>query len=240
MKKSLLIITSLISLSLTKTVLCSDLNNLQEIFSHIYNVGMWGHKDEIGDDSVSGGGSRISSTKKIRTILPEIIQKFNIKSMLDIPCGDWHWMRITDLGPIIYYGADIVPDLVLYNQEHYGNTNRIFLHLDLTSEKLPCVDLILCRDCLAHLSLENVLSALKNIKRSGAIYLLVSNFNRGYFNQKINDGEWQPLNLLLPPFNFPQPLLSVDEKVPMGNDLLYNKHLYMWKLADLDLDNIKL
>ena len=71
--------------------------------------------------------------------------------MLDVPCGDFYWMRLVPLD-VDYTGGDIVSDIVARNQAQYGDERRRFLRLDLLQDPLPAADLIFCRDCLVHLS----------------------------------------------------------------------------------------
>ena len=46
--------------------------------------------------------------------------------MLDIPCGDWEWMRLVEreMGSVRYYGADIAPDLIECLKSQYGRADR--------------------------------------------------------------------------------------------------------------------
>lgn len=94
----------------------------------------------------------MTQTAEIRRLLPLLIGDLDVKTMLDIPCGDWHWMKdvplLTD-----YIGADIVPELVEQNQQLYGNETYRFLNLDLIRDDLPKVDLVLSRDVLVNLLL---------------------------------------------------------------------------------------
>lgn len=143
--------------------------SVEEKFTEIYENNLW-----CSPESVSGGGSEMQNTKVIRKELPVLIQKFNIQSILDIPCGDYNWMKSVDLGNAFYIGADIVQPLVKRNKELYNNID--FRLLDLTKDILPKVDLIFVRDCLGHLSNDNVLLALKNCKESGSKYLLATSF----------------------------------------------------------------
>src|SRR5205085_4730414 len=98
-------------------------------------------------------------------------------ALLDIPCGDFGWLSTTDLG-VAYTGADIVASLVEENQQRYGSAGRTFARLDLTCDKLPAADVVLCRDCLVHLSYANIGRALANIRASGAKWLLMTSFPR--------------------------------------------------------------
>uniref|UniRef100_UPI002157A42F class I SAM-dependent methyltransferase n=2 Tax=Pseudomonadota TaxID=1224 RepID=UPI002157A42F len=85
-----------------------------------------------------------------RTELPHLLREFNIRSVLDIPCGDFNWMRHVDLGGVHYIGADIVPELVEHNRRTYRGPRIQFEHLDVIASPLPKVDAVLCRDGLVH------------------------------------------------------------------------------------------
>ena len=73
----------------------------------MYNTNHWG-----GKDFLSGSGSNLIQTKTINQELPKIFLEFNIITVLDIPCGDFYWMRVLDLRNIKYLGADIVREIV--------------------------------------------------------------------------------------------------------------------------------
>lgn len=130
-----------------------------------------------------------------------------------------------------YIGGDIVAEMVEENQRRYGNHNHRFIHLDLIQDKLPQVDLILCRDCLVHFSDRHIFSALKNIKNSGSTYILTTTFVGLERNQNIPLGLWRPINLQLPPFGFPIPKMLIDEGCPLEG--YKDKHLGLWEIEDI-------
>ena len=144
-------------------------------------------------------------------------------------------MKHMTLGIDEYIGTDIVSELVRQNQQLYGGARRRFIRLDLTRDQLPQVDLILCRDCLVHFSLQEVFSVFKNFKRSKSRYLLVTTFTGVWPNKEIATGEWRPLNLQLPPFNLPRPLRIINEKCTEANGVYADKSLGLWRLEDLPL-----
>ena len=75
---------------------------MEQIFRKIYSTNEWGAKS-----SRSGPGSEIEMTTNIRRELPLLIEKYGIKSVVDIPCGDFNWMKeIVHLLPN-YIGGDI-------------------------------------------------------------------------------------------------------------------------------------
>jgi hypothetical protein len=202
-------------------------HSTRDIFRDIYHSNLWGNKD-----SRSGAGSDLTQTAEIRRLLPLLIDDLGAKTMLDIPCGDWHWMKEAQL-LVSYTGADIVPELVERNQQLYGNETRRFVALDLIKDDLPKVDLVLSRDVLVHLSFNDIFSALCNLKKSGSEYLLTTTFTDRPTNPDIPTGQWRPLNLQKPPFNFPPPLRLINEKCTEGDGSWGDKNLGLWKLADI-------
>jgi len=197
-------------------------------FAPFYAENRWGN-----DESVSGPGSSLARTAKLRRELPLLLQEIRARTLLDAPCGDFNWMKDTQLGVERYIGADIIPDLITRNVELYGNDQTQFALLDLTRDKLPRVDVILCRDCFIHFSYRHISAAIRNFKRSGSEYLLANTYPAWRENENIRTGGFRPLNLTLPPFNFPTPLRQINEKLPEEEARFFGKILGLWKLTDL-------
>lgn len=197
-------------------------------FSYICEKNLWG-----AGESVSGLGATAVETQALRKELPALLRKLNVTSVLDIPCGDFLWMRDVDLTGVSYVGADIVPSIVAANTAKFSAPMRRFLQLDLTAGALPSADLILCRDCLVHLSYANIRRAIANIKRSRAQWLLATNFLRLRSNSDIADGDWRPLNLTRPPFHFPAPEAVIVEGCQEAGGAYDDKALALWRLTDL-------
>lgn len=202
--------------------------HMESTFTPFYTENLWGC-----DESVSGPGSSVSNTAKLRRELPKLLQKIGARTLLDAPCGDFNWMKETELGVEHYVGVDIIPDLVARNRKLYGNKQTEFLLLDLTRDKLPRSDVILCRDCLIHFSYRHVAAAIKNFKRSGSTYLLTNSYPAWFWNENIRTGDFRPINITMPPFNFPPPLKKIQEKFPAEEVRAYGKILGLWKLSDL-------
>lgn len=161
---------------------------MKELFEGIYENNLWN-----GLESRSGTGSDTDQTRKISHALPLILGKYNIDSMLDIPCGDYHWMKDVDLRGVKYIGADIVFKAVAKNKSNHPRVD--FRLLDITSSDLPMVDAVFCRDLLGHFSREDVKKALANIKRSGAKYLIATTFPFVVEDVDIVTGGWRPINM---------------------------------------------
>lgn len=196
-----------------------------QVFQEIYDRKMWG-----SEGSVSGQGSSLAETEAVRAALPALIGELGIKSMLDAPCGDFHWMNTVDFD-VDYIGGDIVPDLVTRNQAQYANARRRFTWVDLTADVLPKVDLVFCRDCLPHLAASEIRKAIANIRRSGAKYLLTTTFERNTDNPDIPTGMFRAINLELPPFSLGKPLRLIDERCPTPG--YGDKRLGLWRVSDL-------
>lgn len=201
---------------------------LRERFARIFETNLWG-----SDASVSGSGSAPEETRVLRSRLPPLLRRLRVTTMLDIPCGDFGWMRKVDLDGISYTGADIVPELVERNRRVYGNAWRSFAVLDLTTDSLPAVDLVFCRDCLVHLSNAHIREALRNVYASGATWLLTTTFTAHWQDGDMEDGDWRPLNLEGPPFHLPPPLALVNEGCSEHDGAFADKSLGLWRIADL-------
>jgi SAM-dependent methyltransferase len=198
--------------------------NRKEIFSDIFLNRFWG-----GRVSASGPGSDLEETVVLRRELPLLFKSLSIKSVLDAPCGDFNWMKETDYALEKYIGMDIVPAVVSANERAYGNAKRSFLVGDIVQDALPCVDFILCRDCLAHLPAVDVLEAIRRFKESGSTYLAATTFPNTRANADIVAGQYRSLNLQIAPINLPTPFIIIDEQTPIYD----KKMLGVWKVGDL-------
>jgi hypothetical protein len=198
------------------------------VFGRIYKSNLWNNPD-----SVSGYGSNLANTEEIRKLLPVLIKDLKAETFLDIPCGDFFWMKEVDLPDVIYTGADIVKDLVDLNNQKYKNEKRSFVYLDITRDDLPESGIIFCRDCLPHLDFGSIFSALEKIRRSGSEYLITSTYINTRVNRDSPLGRFKPINFQLPPFNFPKPLKMIKDKCIQDNFILEDKSLGLWKIIDL-------
>lgn len=198
----------------------------EKIFTTYYRQNKW-----RGRESVSGIGSDPEHTRVVVERLPGLLRDYAVTSVLDIPCGDFAWMQRVPLEGIDYLGADIVEPLIKSNRDLYASAKIRFERLDLISDALPQADLVICRDCLVHLSYADALSALRNILASGSRLLLTTTFTDRNSNQDINTGGWRPLNLECPPFNLPTPLKVIDEQ--FDHPKYRDKSIGLWRVPDL-------
>jgi len=196
----------------------------QDVFTAVYAEAGWGSAE-----SGSGTGSELRATENIRAELPGLLRRRGISSLLDAPCGDWNWMRRIDLGDISYTGMDIVAPVIASNRASYARPGVRFATADLTTDELPAVDAVLCRDCLVHVSFADIAAILANFRRTGATWLLLNDYPEVRRNRdQPTSRRWRRLNFQLAPFHFPEPL----ERIADGGDVDPSQ-LSLWRLGDL-------
>ncbi len=203
-----------------------QLESMEAKFTAVHGENTW-----RSAESVSGRGSTLHETEAIRRELPGLIEQIGVRSILDIPCGDFHWMQDVTLDVDTYIGADVV-DAIVESNRQFADDRRQFVKLDLTRDPLPEVDLVFCRDCLVHFSYADVRRALANIARSGSKYLATTTFPGRPENHDILTGQWRPLNVQRPPLSFPEPIRLIDERCPMKG--YTDKSLGLWRVATFD------
>ena len=200
----------------------------QGTFSRYYKSNFW--KD---NHSRSGEGSNKEQTQVIRKILPDILDRYNIQTLIDVPCGDFFWMNQVELRTVKYIGYDIVPEVIKKNTELFGSDQVRFSHRDMCQDLLDNCDMILCRDALVHLSFEDIQKALDNFKKSSAHYLLTTTFPKRSTNQDIVTGQWRTLNLQIDPFCFPDSLEIYNEGSTEQEGRYADKSIALWDLKSL-------
>ncbi|MEV7548352.1 class I SAM-dependent methyltransferase [Amycolatopsis sp. NPDC089917] len=200
----------------------------QDRFTYIFRSRLW------SSSSVSGPGSESVQTRELSERLPVLLERFGVRTLLDLPCGDFGWLSEVDLDLDRYIGADIVTDLVEANAARFRDDPvREFRTLDLTGDPLPAADLVLCRDCLVHLSFADIERALRNLRRSGSRYLLTTTFTELSTNNDIVTGDWRPVNLCREPFGFPEPLAVLVEGCTEEDGAYADKSLGLWEIATI-------
>lgn len=216
-------------------VIQNRVGSMESVFSEIYRKNIWGN-----DESISGSGSTLDATELIREQLPSLFKEFGFRSLLDAPCGDFNWMKETNLDLDAYWGMDIVPDIVARNRQRFGNDRVKFLTGNLIKDPLPKVDVVLCRDCFNHLDFASIRSALLNFHRSGAGYvLLTTDISFGDVLEDIVVGRSRTLNLQAAPIALPPPVrLLLDgprarAAATCGPDAAWGRRLGLWKTSDV-------
>jgi SAM-dependent methyltransferase len=194
----------------------------RRVFTTIYAENGW-----RCEESRSGPGSTWERTRHLVEVLPALLRELGARSLLDAPCGDFHWMSRVALADVAYVGVDIVPAMIEANRARFGTTGRRFEVADLVRDPLPRADAILCRECLVHLALADAMAALANFRRTGARWLIATTFPATETNGEVATGWWRPLNLERPPFALPPAARLVSERLPEWPD----KALGVWALT---------
>ena len=194
-------------------------------FDEAFRTGAWTDTGE----SASGDGSSLAATEKLRAALPRAIEELAVKTLLDVPCGDWNWMSQVDLPLERYIGGDIVSPLIRQNQERFSDPRRTFLLIDLCIDELPAADLLLCRDAFIHFSYTDIWRAIANVKDAGITYIATTTFPATETNtDQLTGIPWRPINLEAAPFSFPQPFMKISDHFNRPDQILA-----FWQVSDL-------
>lgn len=116
----------------------------------------------------SGVGSRGIFAKKKLALIQKCVREEEIKSVIDLGCGDLFWIKHLDIQQ--YTGIDFSQTVIKKNQQI--RPNWCFKSFDFSSEKVSDeADLAICLDVLIHqptsekhdLVIENALKASRKI-----------------------------------------------------------------------------
>lgn len=126
-------------------------------FTNIYNTNKW--------IKGSGAGSYIENTKEYNKYIINFIRSNSVQSVLDLGCGDWQssYLIYENLPNIDYTGIDCVESVIENNKIKYPTYK--FLCFDFVNqlEVIKNSDLIILKDVLQHLELEDIYKLLDYI-----------------------------------------------------------------------------
>ena len=193
------------------------------VFTNIFRKNWWNN-----GESRSGWGAELGRTVTIRAALPAFAHRHSLRSLLDAPCGDFHWMQYVEWPEgFRYMGADIVGDLIVENRRKYPYTE--FVELDVLRDPLPAVDGWLARDLMIHFPDQAVRAALDQFRKSTISYLLATTYPNARSNTDIEFGQVRHHNLCAPPFNLPKPF----ELLPEDDDPRTGRVIGVWRRSDI-------
>jgi hypothetical protein len=199
----------------------------EEKFRAIYEHNLWGN-----DESVSGAGSTFRQTVNLREQLPKVFTDYSVTTVFDAPCGDFNWMKhLLPTVDVEYIGGDVVAALIAADRESFASDRVSFVDLDLITDAYPQADLMICRDCLFHFSYADTQSALQRFIDSGIPYLLTTTHinSSGFENRDIETGSFRLMDLFKAPYNFPSPLLVIDDWLPPEPE----RQMCLWNRAQV-------
>ena len=194
--------------------------------------------------SLSGPGSNAEETIGIRIVLPVLLPLLEVRSILDVPCGDFNYMREVlnaTQHSITYHGMDIVNPLVLQLEATFGSATHASRHrisfsrFDLASGYLWPADLVVVRDVLFHFTEDRANDVLRRVAESGCRFALVTYFPRvdnkaaaSKYRAGRGFSSYASWNLEQAPFGLPPPILSI------GKDgARLDRVVGLWRCANL-------
>ncbi|MES2834118.1 MAG: class I SAM-dependent methyltransferase [Pseudomonadota bacterium] len=189
-------------------------------FTEVYEQRLW-----LSEESVSGSGSERQSGQVRHSIdlLNRFTRELQIRSIADIPCGDFNWMpEYLDQNPgVEYVGYDVVPALIAENRAKFPG--RRLEVLDITRRRPARADLVFSKDMFNHLPLDDIWAALENMVASRPRYLLLTT-NKGFENIELEPTQphaSRHLDLQAAPFLLPEPLYG-------------DHYLLLWRREDVE------
>lgn len=154
----------------------------EDVFTDIYLQGKWGKGDT---PFFSGTGSIEETYRPYIQFMQDFIRKHQIKTVVDLGCGDFRVGRHLAQQPDLNYtGCDIVRPLIEYNQKTFGNANIQFLQRNMITDELPDGDLCIIRQVFQHLSNDSILKVLPKLKKYR--YVVIADAQPDMDKQKIN------------------------------------------------------
>jgi SAM-dependent methyltransferase len=134
------------------------------------NQRFWNERYQRLPELGSGPGSRAYGAWIKRRLIREVVAKYQIRSILDIGCGDLCWLQEDLISEVAYCGCDISKVIVERNRARFPQLQ--FLLHDVASAALPqTAELVVCFDVLIHQierdafqrTLRHVLASVSNI-----------------------------------------------------------------------------
>ena len=193
-------------------------------FRHIYLSNHWQNYFKLDlQKSRSGPGSNLNYTSDMSRKLEKFFAEKNIKTILDIGCGDFIWMNLL-LNKYYnydkYLGLDIVDELIKNNNLKYSNDKISFKTFDLVKDEIPKgFDIILIRDVFIHLKNEQIVNFLNLLKNLDIKFFGVTSTPSLKKNNELKAvGRYRDINIEIEPFNLKNFLHKIDEK--NNNDTL--------------------
>ncbi|WP_116771139.1 class I SAM-dependent methyltransferase [Maribacter litoralis] len=187
----------------------------KKAMQQVYQERLWG--SGASSEFYSGEGSHLPEIVEpyVKTVI-DFLSQFNKNiSVCDLGCGDFNIGKELVSYTEKYIAVDIVPELILRNQNLFQIPNLEFQCLDIAKDDLPIADCAIIRQVLQHLSNAEVLQITRKLKLYK--YIIVTEHlpsDEFIANVDIISGQGTRLKkksgiqLLQPPFN----LKIVEEK----------------------------
>jgi len=194
----------------------------------VFRGATWG-----GDESISGPGSSLKATGRLRAALPTAFDQLAIRCLVDAPCGDMNWMRTVDYDFDRFIGVDLLETLITRLSTDPDFPPQYHFQIgNIVTDVLPTADALFCRDGLVHLPFAAIHESIQRWGQAGFQYVFVTTFPKQRVNMDVPLGGWRMLNMQLAPFYWPMPLMVLED-----NDELEppyeSKSIGVWRLSDI-------
>ena len=167
---------------------------MRAAFTAVYDRAAW--------TGGSGPGSGEAETAIWRPFLERYLTANDVRSVLDLGCGDWQSTRLVSWEGIAYHGIDVVPQVIASCKQRYETPPWItFRCADITSCPLPAADLVIVKEVLQHWPNAAITAFRRRLSWRRA--LIVNDYVPGLGNPDIAAGGYRPLDLAAPPFGWP-------------------------------------
>ena len=197
--------------------------DLEELFRYGWGGG--------APETVSGAGSTLKYTEGLRPALSRLIKEIGAQTVLDAPCGDFNWMNHVDVHGAHYIGLDIVKEIIQHNIARYARADREFREADITKDKLPDADILICRDLALHLPFRFIARMFDNMLSANIGYFAMSSHVNAFNTDLETPGDSRLFNLAIPPLSLPLPPDSM--RLPDWIEGFPERYLYVYTRRDL-------
>lgn len=173
---------------------------MEVFFTNVYNNNIWNYNKDNDGSSLSGGGSDIEFNKDTYIpFLKKYILNNNIKTIVDLGCGDFKCGNLiyNDLD-IIYTGYDIYKKIIDNNLLQYSLPKYNFIYLDFYNNKENIIkgDLCILKDVIQHWKMEEIYIFLDYIVENKLFkYILICNCCNQSCDNPNNDDRSTPLSI---------------------------------------------
>jgi SAM-dependent methyltransferase len=181
-----------------------------ELFGGIYAERKWYNG--------SGSGSQPANTEEYRHFLQDYLKINDIKSAVDVGCGDWKFSWLVQWPEdFSYLGIDVVDRVIRINRHDWTDWGVADIRFEcadvLEMTELPPADLVLVKDIFQHWPngairhLGSLLAGRRALITYDTMRLDISPAPAADpappVNADIPAGAWRPLALEEPPFGWP-------------------------------------
>ncbi len=180
--------------------------NHEIVFTNIYDSQEWGQTFSNTFTGSSGPGSSIEYNREYIGFLRSFLQTYQIRSVVDLGCGDWRCgTAIYSDIPCSYTGYDVYKKMIESHRQSFRNPLWQFECKNCAAELDTMVDadLLIVKDVLQHWSDEEVTHFMEyQMKAKKYKYILITNCVNEYDGSLQKPGGWRQLSkthpLLIP------------------------------------------